>query len=81
MEILLRSVFIQEQIQREATQTIQAKISKDSLQNILIPIIDSNIQQQISSYIKESFTLRQKSKDLLKEAVEKVEKAIAKGEY
>ena len=64
-----------------AQASVRQNTDLPTIKNLYIPKIDINIQQQISSYIKESFTLRQKSKDLLKEAVEKVEKAIEKGEY
>ncbi|MGH2327829.1 restriction endonuclease subunit S [Campylobacter taeniopygiae] len=76
MELLLRSVFVQEQMQREFTQTAQPKISNQSLKNILIPKIDFKIQEKISKYIEESFSLRKKSKELLDNAKIKVEQEI-----
>lgn len=64
MELLLRSVIVQEQIQREFTQTAQPKISNASLQNILIPKIDSKIQESIAQHIQKSFVLRAEAKNL-----------------
>lgn len=79
MELLLRSVLIQEQIQREFTQTAQPKISNTSLENILIPKISSDIQASIAQHIQTSFALRAEAKNLLNEAKAKVESTISGG--
>ena len=76
LELLLRNFVVQEQIQREFTQTAQPKISNTSLENILIPKINSATQEQIALKIQKSFSLRKKSKDLLESAKIKVENAI-----
>lgn len=76
LELLLRNFVVQEQIQREFTQTAQPKISNTSLENILIPKINPATQEQIALKIQKSFTLRAKSKDLLKNAKIKLENAI-----
>lgn len=76
LESLLRNFIVQEQIQREFTQTAQPKISNTSLENILIPKIDSTTQEQIASKIQKSFALRKVAKDLLESAKYKVERAI-----
>lgn len=46
LELLLRNSIVQEQIQREFTQTAQPKISNNSLENIVIPKIDYIIQKK-----------------------------------
>lgn len=79
-ELLLRSFLVQEQIQREFTQTAQPKISNTSLENIIIPMIADTIQKEIEKKISESFTLRADSKRLLEEAKIAVERAIEVGE-
>lgn len=76
LELLLRNSIVQEQIQREFTQTAQPKISNNSLENIIIPKIDYIIQKKIESRIKKSLELRDKSKELLENAKVKIEKAI-----
>ena len=76
LELLLRNFVVQEQIQREFTQTAQPKISNTSLENILIPKISSTTQEQIAQKIQQSFILRKKSKDLLQVAKAKVEQNI-----
>lgn len=76
MELLLRSMFVQEQIQRNFTQTAQPKISNTSIENILIPKIDSTTQTQIATHIQKSFELRAEAKNLLESAKAKVESAL-----
>ena len=76
LELLLRNTIVQEQIQREFTQTAQPKISNISLENIIIPKIDYKIQKEIEFNIKKSLELRNKSKELLENAKIKIEEAI-----
>lgn len=76
LELLLRNSIVQEQIQREFTQTAQPKISNNSLENIIIPKIDYIIQKKIEYRIKKSLELRDKSKELLENAKVKIEEAI-----
>lgn len=76
LELLLRNSIVQEQIQREFTQTAQPKISNNSLENIIIPKIDYIIQKKIEYRIKKSLELRDKSKELLENAKVKIENAI-----
>lgn len=76
LELLLRNSIVQEQIQREFTQTAQPKISNNSLENIIIPKIDYIIQKKIEYRIKKSLELRYKSKELLENAKVKIENAI-----
>jgi restriction endonuclease S subunit len=78
-ELLFRSIAVQEQIQREFTQTAQPKIGNESLENIIIPVIEEEIQQQIAELIEKSFYLCRESKRLLNEAKSMVEKEIEKG--
>ena len=79
VELLLRSMLVQKQIQRNFTQTAQPKISNASLENIIIPKIDSTTQEHIASYIQESFASKRESKALLEQAKQKVESAIESG--
>ncbi|MWV61329.1 restriction endonuclease subunit S [Helicobacter saguini] len=74
--VLFKSQFFQNYLKKFPSGTILTAISKDELQNILIPKIDSKIQANIESKIKESFKLRTKSKELLNLAKQKVESAL-----
>jgi type I restriction enzyme S subunit len=79
-ELLFRSIAVQEQIQREFTQTAQPKIGNESLENIIIPVIEKEIQHQIAALIEKSFYLCGESKRLLDEAKDMVEKEIEKND-
>ncbi|MGX3098491.1 hypothetical protein [Helicobacter sp. 23-1046] len=74
--VLFKCAFFQEYLRKFPSGTILTAISKDELQNILIPKIDSATQEQIASKIQKSFALRKKSKDLLQSAKAKVEQNI-----
>lgn len=78
-EIMLRSIIVQSQIEREFTQTAQPKISNKSLANILIPILSRETQEQIAELITKSFELQSESKRLLEETKKMVEKEIEEG--
>ena len=74
--VLFKCAFFQEYLKKFPSGTILTAISKDELQNILIPKIDTATQTQISLKIQKSFALRKESKDLLESAKSKVEQAI-----
>ena len=77
--VLFKCEFFQEYLRKFPSGTILTAISKDELQNILIPKINSATQEQIALKIQKSFTLRTKSKDLLQNAKIKLENAIENG--
>lgn len=74
--VLFKCEFFQEYLRKFPSGTILTAISKDELQNILIPKINPATQEQIALKIQKSFTLRAKSKDLLQNAKIKLENAI-----
>ena len=74
--VLFKCEFFQEYLRKFPSGTILTAISKDELQNILIPEINPATQEQIALKIQKSFTLRAKSKDLLQNAKIKLENAI-----
>lgn len=76
MLVLFKCEFFQEYLKKFPSGTILTAISKDVLQNILIPKIATATQEQIILKIQKSFTLRAKSKDLLQNAKAKVEQVI-----
>ncbi len=78
--LLFQSFIFQLQIEREYTQTVQPKISDNQLYNIIFPIISPSIQSTISTKIRQSFTNREKSKQLLEVAKRAIEIAIEENE-
>lgn len=74
--VLFKSEFFQDYLKKFPSGTILSAISKEELQNILIPKIDSTIQAQIAAHIQKSFELRAEAKSLLESAKAKVESAL-----
>ncbi|MBQ9724974.1 MAG: restriction endonuclease subunit S [Neisseriaceae bacterium] len=77
--VLFKSKLFQEYLHKFPSGTILTAISKDELQNILIPKIAEQTQTQIADLLKQSFTLRQSANELLQTAKQKVETAIEQG--
>ena len=77
--VLFKSKLFQDYLHKFSSGTILTAISKDELQNIVIPKIAIELQTQIAEKIKQSFTLRQKANELLQTAKQSVENAIEKG--
>ena len=65
---------------REQTGNVQPYVNIPNFSNLVIPIIDDTIQTQIEEKIKESFKLKEKSKQLLEVAKKAVEIAIEENE-
>ncbi len=78
--VLLKSPIGQEQLKKGCSGTILTAINKDEIGKIVLPIVESGIQQQIKQKIIESFNLRKQSKHLLECAKKAVEMAIEKDE-
>ena len=74
--VLFKSSIIQALLKKWCSWTILASISKDELNKVPIPLIDQKIQKEISNKIKESFKLRNESKELLEQAKKMVEDEI-----
>lgn len=75
--LLLNSILCKLQFERIGTGGVQTNISSSDILNILIPKIDSKIQESIAQHIQKSFALRAEAKNLLNEAKVKVEDAIS----
>ncbi len=80
LPLLINSVIGQNQLERIGTGAVQTNISSSDILSILIPIIDDTIQSKIEEKIKESFKLKEESKQLLEMAKKAVEIAIEDGE-
>ncbi|WP_206193271.1 restriction endonuclease subunit S domain-containing protein [Aliarcobacter cryaerophilus] len=80
LTLVLNSLIVQLQAQRDAGGSIIQHWKPSEIQEILIPIIDISVQKQIEERIKKSFLLKEESKQLLDLAKKAVEIAIEKDE-
>jgi type I restriction enzyme M protein len=76
MSLFLNSKFGYLQVERRVHGVAYYSISQPDLASLLIPILSKPQQQKIVNKIKSSFTLKQKSKQLLEIAKKGVERAI-----
>ena len=74
--ILIKSIIIKALLKREAQGTILTAIPSSSLKRIILPKLNSDIQQKIADLVRKSHQARKKAKELLEEAKQKVEKLI-----
>lgn len=79
LSLILNSIVVKLQAERDAGGSIIAHWKISEIENVLIPLFDFKLQEQIALKIQKSFTLRTKSKDLLQNAKIKLENAIEKG--
>ena len=80
LTLVLNSLIVQLQADRDAGGSIIKHWKPSEIQEILIPIIDISVQNQIEERIKKSFLLKEESKQLLDLAKKAVEIAIEKDE-
>lgn len=80
LPLIINSIIGKLQLERIETGGVQTNISSSDISNILIPHIDSSIQEQITSLVEESFSLKSESERLLELAKTAVEMAIEEGE-
>ena len=78
--VLLKTKLYREWLLEFNVGTSYPVIKDDDILNMLLPKIDTRIQQQIAEKVQESFKLRKQSKDLLNLAKQVVEIAIEKNE-
>ena len=74
--LCLNSIVGQMHAERDAGGSIIKHWKPEQIKNVIIPILPKQIQQKISSLIRESFEKRIKAKELLEEAKRKVEEMI-----
>jgi restriction endonuclease S subunit len=74
--LLLNSPIGKYQLNRIGTGGVQTNVSSTDIKDITIPVVEDEIQQQISELVEKSFYLCEESKRLLDEAKEMVEKEI-----
>ena len=76
LKVLLRSVIYKELLLKYNVGISYPVIKDEDILNLLIPILDLKTQKKIEAKVKQSFELRDKSKELLENAKAKIEKAI-----
>lgn len=74
--VLAKSIVFQWQMEKRCTGTILTAVPKESIKNILIPVLPKPIQQKIAELVRQSHESRKKAKELLEEAKRKVEVLI-----
>ncbi len=61
---------------RNSRGSVQQRLNQETLKGLVVPILPSEIQQEIASLIQQSHEARRKAKELLEEAKRKVEQEI-----
>jgi type I restriction enzyme, S subunit len=77
--VIAKSIVFQMQMQKRAAGTILTAVPKESMKDIIIPILLKVTQQKIADLVRQSHEARKNAKELLDEAKRKVEEMIEKG--
>lgn len=80
LTLVLNSSIVQLQAERDSNGAIIQHWKPSEIENVIIPILDIETQQEIASKVQESFALRHQSEQLLENAKQAVELAIEQGE-
>ncbi len=80
LTLVLNSVIVGMQAERDAGGSIIQHWKPSEIENVIIPKLSKEIQQEITNKVKESFALRRENKRLLNLAKTAVEIAIERGE-
>ena len=80
LTLVLNSVIVGMQAERDAGGSIIQHWKPSEIENVIIPKLSQEIQQEITNKVKESFALRRESKRLLNLAKTAVETATEQGE-
>ncbi len=80
LTLVLNSVIVQKQIERDVGGSVINHWLVDQVKNTIIPLLDDSVQKEISGKITESFMKREQSRNLLEIAKSGVEMAIEKSE-
>ena len=74
--LLFRTPLFQRQLERQTTGTIMSAVPKKAFRNLIIPVIPKTKQRPITKYVKDYFELRARARQLIYQAVLKVEEMI-----
>ena len=80
LTLVLNSVAVKMQAEKDTGGSVINHWKKSEIENVIIPIIIKEKQEQISKLLIESENLRSESKSILEKAVKSVEMAIECGE-
>lgn len=80
LTLVLNSKIVQLQAERDSGGSIINHWRLPEIERVIIPMLDYDIQNQISQKVQESFKLRKDSKNLINVAIRAVEIAIEKNE-
>ncbi|MCX6764013.1 MAG: restriction endonuclease subunit S [Candidatus Moranbacteria bacterium] len=74
--VMAKSIIFQFQLEKRCAGTILTAVPKETIKDMVIPILPKETQEKISNLVKQSFESRQKAKELLEEAKRRVEEMI-----
>jgi len=74
--VLAKSIVFSWQLEKRCAGTILTAVPKESIKDLLVPILPKPIQQKIADSVQKSHEARKKAKELLEEAKHKVEELI-----
>ena len=80
LTLVLNSIVVKMQAERDSGGSIILHWKPSEIEKVLVPVLDIEIQKQISDRITESFRLKKQSEQLLEIAKTAVEMAIEKNE-
>jgi type I restriction enzyme S subunit len=76
--LLFKSNLMRLQLEEKTAGAIMSAVPKNTFGDLLVPMIPEETQKQISNLIRQSFSLRKESKELLEKAKKEVEEFIEK---
>lgn len=80
LTLVLNSIVVKMQAERDAGGSVIQHWKPSEIEKVIIPILDNEVQVQITEKVQESFALRRESARLLELAKTAVEVAIEQGE-
>lgn len=80
LTLVLNSPIVQLQAERDSSGAIIQHWKPSEIEKVIIPILDIEVQEQISKKVQESFSLRHQSERLIAFAKHAVEIAVEEGE-
>lgn len=78
LALFINSILGQMQTERDAGGSIILHWKPEQVKNLVVPILSQETQQEIAQLVKKSHQARQKAKELLEQAKQKVENLIEK---
>ncbi len=78
LALFINSILGQMQAERDAGGSIISHWKPEQVKNLIVPILPQEVQQKIAELVIKSHQARQKAKELLEEAKQKVENLIEK---